>query len=92
MLITEPSTEKQTLSNANLQKVWTNWLLTLQDQYISRYGLRRDYDSCYRYAGPAWVFEDWLFSQGAIVKQVKGKRHLEFMTPEQATWFKLKWT
>jgi hypothetical protein len=49
------------------------------------------YDTQSRNYGPARCFEDWLFSQGAIVKQVKGKRHLEFMTPEQATWFKLKW-
>jgi hypothetical protein len=82
---------KQTLSNADLQKLWANWLLTLQGQHISGYGLMMNYDTQHRNYGPARSFEDWLFSQGAVVKQVNGKRHLEFMKPEQATWFKLKW-
>jgi hypothetical protein len=82
---------KQTLLNADLQKLWANWLLNLQGQHISGYGLRMRYDTQHRNYGPAIDFEDWLFSQGAVVKQVNGKRHLEFMTPEQATWFKLKW-
>lgn len=82
---------KQTLSNADLQKIWAKWMSNFEGQPISGLQQRLKYDNQHRHYGLAQRFETWLFSQGAVVKQVNGKRHLEFMTPEQATWFILKW-
>ena len=89
---------KQRLSNAELQNIWIKWIDTFIDEYPSEarfqskeYWRRSRYDNQYRYYGLAVKFEDWLMSYGAVVKQFKGIRRLEFITHEQATWFILKW-
>ena len=37
-------------------------------------------------------FEAWLWEQGAQVRQIKGKRYLEFTDSRNATMFSLRWT
>ena len=36
-------------------------------------------------------FEEWLFTEGAVVQQINGKRHLQFMDENQASYFLLRY-
>ena len=87
---------KQRLSNAELQNIWIKWIDTFYDQTedtirSKKFRRRSRYDYLNRNSKIAIQFEDWLMSYGAVVKQENGKRYLEFITSEQATWFILKW-
>ena len=89
---------KQTLSNFDLQRTWVNWVNTFSHDYPDEnrgkspsYWTKVKYDRLYRWDELPLKFEDWLMAHGAYVKSSSGKRYLEFCTPEQATWFILKW-
>jgi hypothetical protein len=36
-------------------------------------------------------FDDWLWKQGGLLKQKNGKLYIEFIDPEFAVLFSLKW-
>lgn len=36
-------------------------------------------------------FENWLYDQGAVVRQIQGVRHLEFTDHASATMFVMRW-
>jgi hypothetical protein len=38
------------------------------------------------------AFEEWLFEQGAGVRQISGRLYLEFVDDASATMFTLKWS
>jgi hypothetical protein len=88
-----------TLSEDILNKLWLTWLgdehlrlgkLTQREQYfLARHA---PYAMNGRKTNKAQRFEQWLFANGAEVRQKAGKFHLEFTDEALATMFALRYS
>jgi hypothetical protein len=76
-----------TVGPDTLNKIWQDWRIS-QGQPLGVWD--RSYQRVSRdHTGKK--FEDWLFSQGAMVFQENGRRYLRFLDAEQATFFLLQY-
>jgi hypothetical protein len=80
--------ELTTVSPETLDEVWRKWR---EENSIPTDIWERSYTHVTRRFGLAKKFEEWLFTEGAIVQQIKGKRHLQFMDENQASYFLLRY-
>ena len=89
------------LSSDVLNRAWYSWLeqerervgkLTATEQWALQN--RVPYGANYfgRRSNKAQRFEQWLFAQGAEVRQHAGKNYLEFVDKSMATMFALRWS
>lgn len=69
-----------------LETVWTRWY-----QWHTGRDADLRYCNLHRQSYRARQFENWLFEQGAEVRQINKKRHLRFYNERTATLFLLRW-
>jgi hypothetical protein len=72
-----------------VQTVYTVRTSEEKEIFLQRYP-RYEFLSRRSLAGQA--FENWLFAQGAGVRQINGLLHLEFVEESDATLFALRWS
>lgn len=77
-----------TCNPETLNAVWLRWRA---DNNVELSVWNTDYSRAARHFGPAKQFEEWLFTEGAIVQQINGQRHLQFIDENQATYFLLRY-
>jgi len=91
--------ETELLSPELLDRVWWRWLADYDvgsDEYWISY-IQHTIQYKTSYAGEkrgrrmSIDFEHWLFDQGAAIKQINGKRYLEFSDAASATMFTIRW-
>ena len=74
-----------------LDRVWWRWLETAgPTQYEMSY-LKVSYNRVPRRINKVQRFEQWLFMQGGEVRQISGKRYVQFTDEQEAMLFALKW-
>lgn len=91
-------TQVTILSEDILNKLWLSWLeqerdrvgLSKREEYF--FARRLPYIANGRKTNKAERFEQWLFTNGAEVRRVSGKIHLEFTDDSMATLFALKYS
>jgi hypothetical protein len=76
-----------TLPDELLNKVWQSW--NIQNNFEVVY--QSQYNRVARRGYNAQKFENWLFTQGAIVQRINKKCYLQFTDPEEALVFRLKY-
>lgn len=82
-----------------LDRVWWKYLANIMPTKIAyvqvmlkdRIDYKISYAGEHRSVKVAQEFEQWLFDQGAEVRQIKGKRYLQFVDASSATLFAMKW-
>jgi len=92
-------TETELLSPELLDRVWWRWLadtIPTKERFIQvilqdRINFKTSYAGEKRSVKMAQEFERWLFEQGAEVRQIRGRRHLQFVDAAAATVFAMKW-
>ena len=72
-----------------LDRIWRNWIDSMADTPSVR--AIRYSDTGSRFSTLNRKFEDFLFSNGAIVIQEEGKRYLKFFDAKNITLFLLKY-
>ena len=80
--------ELTTVSPETLDKVWQTWRM---EHSAPNDVWPRSYVKVSRNYGPGRQFEEWLFTEGAMVKQINRERHLQFLDENQASYFLLRW-
>lgn len=91
--------ETELLNPEVLDRVWWKYLIdtmSTRPQYVQvmlqdRIDYKTSYAGEHRSVKVAQEFEQWLFEQGADVKQIKGKRYLQFVDASRATLFAMRW-
>ena len=78
---------KKKLCEYYYEHVMTPWIVR---EWMRRSPAQRDihYVASFDKKG----FNDWLFTQGALMQKYHHKEHLIFVTQEEATLFMLKWS
>jgi hypothetical protein len=76
-----------TVSPETLDAVWQKWRC---EHSKPNDVWPRSYIKVTRNYGPGKQFEEWLFTECAMVKQINRKRHLQFIDEERATFFLLR--
>lgn len=79
------------LGNETFQKIVDYYLNTKYSDPLARRMFRHQLNYASRRGKTIQDFEDWLWKQGASIRQKDGRRYLEFTDPQQATIFVLKW-
>jgi len=82
-------TDTTTLSSEILDKLWVRFLVYkgINENYSPK-----TYKWISRRTHISHEFENWLFDQGATVKQSGRNRYLQFTDESQATMFALKYS
>ena len=76
-----------------LNKVWSRWCEAhCEPDSMHTLWQYAEYGTVSRRGNTAQRFEDWLFTQGAIVQQLNHKRFLYFSDDQQASWFMLRYS
>ena len=75
-----------------LNAVWEKWNLEHNESNFSNNVWLRDYSRTSRRSFTARLFEEWLFTEGAMVMQKDHKRYLRFLDAEKAAFFLLRCT
>lgn len=91
-------TETELLEPKLLDRVWWRWMeevlptkSTLVQTIIQeKITFKYSYTDENRSAKIPQDFEHWLYDQGAEVRQIKGKRYLQFVDAAAATMFAIK--
>ena len=91
--------ETELLSPEVLDQVWWKYLANVMPTKIAyvqvmlqdRINFKISYSSEHRSVKITQEFEQWLFDQGAEVRQIKGKRYLQFVDASSATLFAMRW-
>lgn len=81
--------EHQTLSSAALDEIWINWNRHQKPVTLANYAC--PYSEIDRNSIVAQKFENFLWTQGAHVKQMNHERYLVFFKQENTLIFVLKW-
>lgn len=87
MIITKPECY---LDPEFLDKLWCKFMND-RPEPKSRYYTSDEYIHVSRRSYLSQKFEQWLWEQGAVVRQINGKRYLEFADSKKATIFSLRW-
>lgn len=80
--------ELTTVGPETLDRVWQRWR---SEHSLPTDIWAKNYTHVTRRFGHPKQFEEWLFTEGAIVQQIKGQRHLQFMDAESAPFFLLRY-
>lgn len=91
--------ETELLSPEVLDRVWWKYLtntMSTRPRYVQvmlqdRINFKTSYAGEHRSVKVAQEFEQWLFDQGAEVRQIKGRRYLQFVDAAAATVFAMRW-
>lgn len=91
--------ETELLSPEVLDRVWWKYLANVMPTKIAyvqvmlqdRINFKISYSNEHRSVKITQEFEQWLFDQGAEVRQIKGKRYLQFVDASSATLFAMRW-
>ena len=91
--------ETELLSPEILDRVWWKYLantMPTRPRYVQvmlqdRIDYKTSYAGEHRSVKVTQEFEQWLFDQGAEVRQIKGKRYLQFVDASSATLFAMRW-
>jgi hypothetical protein len=89
MIITKPECY---LDPEFLDKLWCKYVDDRFEGQRRNYYHPRDYANVSRRGHLSQQFEQWLWEEGAVVRQINGKRYLEFSNSKNATMFALRWT
>lgn len=94
-----PVVETELLSPELLDRVWWRYLadtIPTKIHYVQvmlqdRINFKTSYAGEHRSVKIAQEFEQWLFDQGAEVRQIRGRRYLQFVDSAAATVFSIRW-
>ena len=75
-----------------LNKVWSGFIQELEDAKLPKLIIPKDYNFVSRRSRPAKRFEDWLFTQGAIIVQENRRRYIRFINKQRELFFILKYS
>ena len=82
----------QLIDTELLNKVWSHFIREIEDANSPKIITPLDYNFVGRRNSIAKKFEDWLFSQGAIVVQENRRRYIRFINKQRELFFILKYS